>query len=81
DFWPQPLPLPGTVVRIDIDEMQMLRNAVVTHPIVADAKEATAALTAQAGRVREAGSTDAARSWRVGLRDEAIAAAREGAPW
>src|SRR5699024_7865401 len=44
DFWPEPLPLPDTVVRIDIDEVQMLTNAEVSHPILADARPATARL-------------------------------------
>src|SRR5699024_10512804 len=60
DFWPEPLPLPDTVVRIDIDEVQMLTNAEVSHPILADAQPATARLAAALDGRRAAEDTEAA---------------------
>ena len=82
DFWPEPLPLPHTVVRIDLDEVQMLRNARVTHPIPADATDATIALTHQLHQTRSSGHSRAAVEWLRGWQDTITAAAKEeGAPW
>ncbi|MDN6603555.1 thiamine pyrophosphate-binding protein [Brevibacterium sp.] len=82
DFWPEPLPLPDTVVRIDLDEVQMLRNARVTHPIPADAKDSTIALTHQLRQARSPSLSQAASQWLRGWQDTITAAAEvEGAPW
>ncbi|MGC2942449.1 MULTISPECIES: thiamine pyrophosphate-dependent enzyme [unclassified Brevibacterium] len=82
DFWPEPLPLPDTVVRIDIDEVQMLTNAAVTHPILAEAKAATAALNERVATMRAESATAAARDWRAGWKDRAASAMEsEGRPW
>ncbi|RBP67873.1 acetolactate synthase-1/2/3 large subunit [Brevibacterium sanguinis] len=82
DFWPEPLVLPETIVRIDIDEVQMLTNAHVSHPILANAADATAAL---ADRLRavldesdERPSPDWVRGWQETI---GAATAREGGPW
>ena len=82
DFWPEPLPLPDTVVRIDIDEVQMLTNAAVTHPILADARPATAALGERVAALRTESATAAARDWRAGWKDRAASAMEsDGRPW
>ncbi|WP_262776560.1 thiamine pyrophosphate-dependent enzyme [Brevibacterium permense] len=82
DFWPEPLPLPDTVVRIDIDEVQMLTNAAVTHPILAAAKNATAALSEQVSALRTESTTAAARDWTVGWKSRAASAMEsDGRPW
>ncbi|QUL80073.1 thiamine pyrophosphate-binding protein [Brevibacterium sp. SMBL_HHYL_HB1] len=82
DFWPEPLPLPDTVVRIDIDEVQMLTNADVSHPILADARPATARLAVALDGRRAAEDTEAAAHWRRGWKDAAASAVeRDGAPW
>lgn len=82
DFWPEPLPLPDTVVRIDIDEVQMLTNAAVTHPILAAAKNATAALNEQVSALRTESATAAARNWTAGWKDRAASAMEsDGRPW
>ncbi|WP_240372974.1 thiamine pyrophosphate-binding protein [Brevibacterium zhoupengii] len=82
DFWPEPMPLPDTVVRLDVDEVQMLRNARVTHPIPADATDSTIALTQQLRQTRSAGLSRAAVEWLRGWQDTITAAAQEeGAPW
>ena len=82
DFWPEPLPLPRTVVRIDIDEVQMLRNARVTHPIPAHAKDATIALTHLLQQTRSPSRSQSAlawlRQWQTTITE---AAAEEGEPW
>src|SRR5699024_6071171 len=69
DFWPEPLPLPDTVVRIDIDEVQMFTNADVSHPILADARPATARLAVALDGRRAAEDTEAAAHWRRGWKD------------
>lgn len=82
DFWPEPLPLPHTVVRIDLDEVQMLRNARVSHPIPAHAKDATIALTHRLHQTRSTSLTRAAIEWLRGWQDTITDAAKtEGAPW
>lgn len=82
DFWPEPLPLPDTVVRIDIDEVQMLTNATVTHPILAAAKNATAALNEQVSALRTESATAAARGWTAGWKSRAASAMEaDGRPW
>ncbi|WP_249356849.1 thiamine pyrophosphate-dependent enzyme, partial [Brevibacterium sp. 2SA] len=83
DFWPEPLPLPDTVVRIDIDETQMLKNAAVSHPLVADATEAAAALAGAVERARSRVSGPAAdAAWPREVEQIAhAAAARDGQPW
>lgn len=82
DFWPEPLPLPDTVVRIDIDEVQMLTNATVTHPILAAAKNATAALNEQVSALRTESATAAARNWTAGWKSRAASAGEsDGRPW
>ena len=82
DFWPEPLPLPDTVVRIDIDEVQMLTNATVTHPILAAAKNATAALNEQVSALRTESATAAARNWTAGWKSKAASAMEtDGRPW
>ena len=82
DFWPEPLPLPDTVVRIDIDEVQMLTNATVTHPILAAAKNATAALNEQVSALRTESATAAARNWTAGWKSRAASAMEsDGRPW
>ena len=82
DFWPEPLPLPDTVVRIDIDEVQMLTNASVTHPILAAAKNATAALNEQVSALRTESATAAARNWTAGWKSRAASAMEsDGRPW
>ena len=82
DFWPDPLPLPDTVVRIDIDEVQMLTNAAVTHPILADARPATAPLGERVAALRTESATAAARDWTVGWKDRAASAMEsDGRPW
>ena len=82
DFWPEPLPLPDTVVRIDIDEVQMLTNATVTHPILAAAKNATAALNDQVSALRTESATAAARNWTAGWKSRAASAMEsDGRPW
>lgn len=82
DFWPEPLPLPDTVVRIDIDEVQMLTNADVSHPILADAKAATGALAGAVVQVRTDDVTAAAATWVDGWKDACTsAAAEDGQPW
>lgn len=82
DFWPDPLPLPETVVRIDIDEVQMLTNAVVTHPILAEAKAATAALSKRVAPLRAESDTASAREWAIGWKGRAAPAAEsDGRPW
>ncbi len=82
DFWPDPLPLPDTVVRIDIDEVQMLTNATVTHPILAAAKNATAALNEQVSALRTESATAAARNWTAGWKSRAASAMEsDGRPW
>lgn len=82
DFWPEPLPLPDTVVRIDIDEVQMLTNAAVTHPILAAAKNATAALNEQVSALRTESATAAARNWTAGWKSRAASAMEsDGRPW
>ncbi|WP_228281257.1 thiamine pyrophosphate-dependent enzyme [Brevibacterium pigmentatum] len=82
DFWPEPLPLPDAVVRIDIDEVQMLTNAAVTHPILAAAKNATAALNEQVSALRTESATAAARNWTVGWKSRAASAMEtDGRPW
>ena len=82
DFWPEPLPLPDTVVRIDIDEVQMLTNTAVTHPILAAAKAATAALNERVTTMRAEFATAAARDWRAGWKSRAASAMEsDGRPW
>ncbi|MBM6588532.1 thiamine pyrophosphate-binding protein [Brevibacterium sp. RIT 803] len=82
DFWPEPMPLPRTIVRIDLDEVQMLRNARVSHPIPADAKDATIALTHRLHQTRSTNLTRAAIEWLRGWQDTITAAATtEGAAW
>lgn len=82
DFWPEPLPLPEDVVRIDIDEQQILTNALVTAPILADAADASALLAEAVRTRRSAGAVEATRRWRSELAETvAEAAAREGEPW
>src|SRR5699024_5506506 len=74
--------LPDTVVRIDIDEVQMLTNAEVSHPILADARPATARLAVALDGRRAAEDTEAAAHWRRGWKDAAASAVeRDGAPW
>ncbi|GAA1846278.1 thiamine pyrophosphate-binding protein [Brevibacterium marinum] len=82
DFWPEPLPLPHTVVRIDLDEIQMLRNARVTHPIPAHAKDSTTALTHRLQQTRSPSLSQSALEW-LRSRQETIAAAaaNDGTPW
>ncbi len=82
DFWPEPLPLPETVVRIDIDEVQMLTNAKVSHPILADAESATAGLDGVLRSRRADETTRAAAAW-AGQRKAAAASAAEesGRSW
>lgn len=82
DFWPEPLVLPETVVRIDIDEVQMLTNARASHPILAGAADSAAALALRLRETREDSDTQRAEDWVRG-RQEFIAAAsaREGGPW
>src|SRR5699024_12620296 len=82
DFWPELLLLPDTVVRIDADEVQMLTNAEVPHPILADARPATARLAVALDGRRAAEDTEAAAHWRRGWKDAAASAVeRDGAPW
>lgn len=82
DFWPEPLPLPDTVVRIDIDEVQMLRNARVTHPIPAQAKASTIALAQELRKIRPSQQTESATAWLRGWQKTITAAAADdGAPW
>ena len=82
DFWPEPLPLPDTVVRIDIDEVQMLTNATVTHPILADARAATAALNVRVTAMRAKSATAAARDWTADWKSRAASAGEsDGRPW
>jgi thiamine pyrophosphate-dependent acetolactate synthase large subunit-like protein len=82
DFWPEPLPLPGTVVRIDIDEVQMLTNAEVTHPILADAKSATTELNTVVKTRRSADASRAAAVLVAQQKEAATSAAEEsGRPW
>src|SRR5699024_918422 len=82
DFWPEPLPLPSTVVRIDIDEVQMLTNAAVSHPILSGAGPATAQLAAAVDGRRAAEDTAAAADWRRGWKDAvASAVEKDGTPW
>ena len=82
DFWPEPLPLPRTVVRIDIDEVQMLRNARVTHPIPAHAKDSAIALAHQLRQTRLPSLSRSATEWLRGWQESmATAAAADGAPW
>lgn len=82
DFWPEPLPLPHTVVRIDLDEVQMLRNARVTHPILAHAKDSAIALAHQLRQTRLPSLSRSAIEWLRGWQKSmATAAAVDGAPW
>ena len=82
DFWPEPLPLPETVVRIDIDEVQMLTNAEVTHPILADAAEATTQLVDVLRSRRSEATTRAAADWAEQKKAAATSAAEAaGRPW
>lgn len=82
DFWPDPLPLPDTVVRIDIDEVQMLTNADVSHPILAAAKDATAALNERMSVQRTESAIIAARDWTGGWKARTASAMEsDGRPW
>ena len=82
DFWPEPLPLPEDVVRIDIDEQQILTNALVTAPILADAADASALLAESVRTRRSAAAVEAARRWRSELAETvADGIARAGEPW
>ena len=82
DFWPEPLPLPQTVVRIDIDEVQMLTNAQVSHPILADAKAATTSLVSALKSRRSDEATRAAAEWAEQKKAAATSAAEvSGRPW
>ncbi|MGO3024446.1 MAG: thiamine pyrophosphate-binding protein [Brevibacterium sp.] len=82
DFWPEPLPLPETVVRIDIDEVQMLTNAEVTHPILADAASATTELVDVLRSRRSEATTRAAADWAEQKKAAATSAAEAaGRPW
>ncbi|TGD11443.1 acetolactate synthase large subunit [Brevibacterium sp. S111] len=82
DFWPEPLSLPDTVVRIDIDEVQMLTNAAVTHPILADAAAAAADLNTRVAGLRTAADAATARDWTAGWKARTASAAEsEGRPW
>lgn len=82
DFWPEPLSLPETVVRIDIDEVQMLTNATVTHPILADAATAAADLNTRVAGLRSDADAAAARDWTAGWKARTASAAEaEGRPW
>ncbi|SMX98642.1 acetolactate synthase-1/2/3 large subunit [Brevibacterium iodinum ATCC 49514] len=82
DFWPEPLPLPETVVRIDIDEVQMLTNAEVTHPILADAASATTPLVNALRSRRSEATTRAVADWAEQKKAAATSAAEAaGRPW
>lgn len=82
DFWPEPLPLPETVVRIDIDEVQMLTNAEVTHPILADAASATTELVNVLRSRRSDATTRAVADWAEQKKAAATSAAEAaGRPW
>lgn len=82
DFWPEPLPLPETVVRIDIDEVQMLTNAEVAHPILADAASATTQLVNALRSRRSDATTRAAADWAEQKKAAATSAAEAaGRPW
>ena len=82
DFWPEPLPLPQTVVRIDIDEVQMLTNAQVSHPILADATAATTTLDSALKSRRSDEATWAAAAWAEQKKAAATSAAEvSGRPW
>jgi acetolactate synthase-1/2/3 large subunit len=77
ELWFGPLPLAGKVVRIDIDPMQAVTNAV---PVVAVVGDARIALGALLDRLRELDPSrrgdDRAAAWRARFRDEAMAGTR-----
>ncbi|MFP3397919.1 thiamine pyrophosphate-binding protein [Brevibacterium sp. H602] len=82
DFWPEPLPLPETVVRIDIDEVQMLTNGEVTHPILADAATAATQLVDVLRSRRSEATTRATADWAEQKKAAATSAAEiSGRPW
>ncbi|MFE6738001.1 5-guanidino-2-oxopentanoate decarboxylase [Streptomyces tubercidicus] len=81
DTWDAPLPLPGVVLRVDIDPEQLHRNARADHTVAGPASAAleliwTALLEAKVGGERLPGEHVA--RWKAATVAEATAA---GAPW
>ncbi|MEV0388487.1 5-guanidino-2-oxopentanoate decarboxylase [Nonomuraea sp. NPDC050643] len=80
DLWHGPLPLDGKVIRVDVDPVQLVTNAL---PVVALAGDSAVALRGLLDRFGDAPPSSAepyarAASWRERKRGQA---AHEGAPW
>lgn len=79
DLWIGPLPVEGSLVRIDIDPRQVVTNAVPDVAVVSDARDALARLRSMLGDRHPAdGGEDRAAKWRERL---AADGRREGAPY
>lgn len=79
DLWIGPLPLTGSLVRIDVDPRQIITNAVPDVAVVADAGQALARLSEMvADRSPASGAADRASGWRDQL---ATDARKEGAAY
>ncbi|MEO3873460.1 5-guanidino-2-oxopentanoate decarboxylase [Nonomuraea sp. B12E4] len=80
DLWHGPLPLDGKVVRIDVDPVQIITNALPEVALVGDAALTLRELSARLGDGPPAGPPGEERAARWRERKGAQAA-REGAPW
>jgi thiamine pyrophosphate-dependent acetolactate synthase large subunit-like protein len=75
DLWNGPLNFPGRLIRVDIDPVQMVTNAVPDVRLVGDAAQTLAALLPL---LPARSDLDRAARWRARIASEAAA---EGAPW
>jgi acetolactate synthase-1/2/3 large subunit len=78
DLWYGPLPLEGRLVRIDVDPVGVLTNALPDVPVVADAARALAALLPLLPERPSGGSAPEVARWRARKAEQARA---EGEEW
>jgi acetolactate synthase-1/2/3 large subunit len=71
DLWIGPLPVTGTLVRIDVDPAQVVTGAVPDVALVGDAAATLDDLLPLVERGPAGGAHDRARGWRERLRDDA----------
>ena len=78
DLWLGPLRLAGRLVRIDIDETQVVTNAVPDVAVIGDAAASLAGLLERLRRTPAADGAERAARWRSRVKEDAR---REGRVW
>src|SRR5690606_14965898 len=71
DLWLGPLRFSGTLIRIDVDESQIVTNAVPDIPVLGDASLSLAGLHARLTRPPVPDAGERAAAWRARIKREA----------